>query len=321
MAMFKKVFSATAVIALTGAPFLVLWQRQNLYDAWRLHNYQAPAAIVKLADDTTMNTYGRKVFYVESPQLQALETFRTNCTTGEQTIVLGCYKSHDGIFVYDVNDSRLSGVQEVTSAHEMLHAAYDRLSSKEKDRINALTDAAYASLKDDRIKKNIDAYRSKDTAIVPNELHSILGTEVKDLPKELEDYYKRYFTDRSKIVAYSVQYESEFTNRENAITAYDAQLQGMKTTIDTYNASLEAQGKAIDSEANRLQALLATKDVSGYNSGIPAYQQMIHKYNQDLATLKTTITSYNNTVEKRNAIVGEERSLYKALDTRTPATR
>ena len=321
MSFLKKIISTLLILGLVSAPFIVLWQRQNIYDTWRLHNYQPPIAVVNLANNTTMNSYARKVFYVEQPQLQSLETFRSNCTTSEQTIVLGCYKTKIGIYVYDVADPRLAGVQEVTAAHEMLHAAYDRLSSAEKSRINTLTQQAYATITDERIKKNVEAYREKDPGIVPNELHSILGTEVNSLPEPLESYYKQYFTNRSKIVGYSAQYESEFTNREAAVSKYDEQLKTMKTTIENLNSSLDLQGKEIDKENNRLQSLRAQNEVATYNAAIPGYQQMVKRYNQDLATLKTTITSYNTIVEKRNAIVGEEKSLFESLDTRLPASR
>ena len=321
MSVAKKVVSYTVLSFFIAAPFLALWQRQNLYDTWRLHNYIAPNSIVKLADVTTMNPLGRKIFYVERPELQDKETFRTNCTTSEQTIVLGCYKLGSGIFVYNVADTRLDGVQEVTAAHEMLHAAYERLSSKEKDHIDTLTAAAFAKLTDDRIKKNVEAYRAKDPSVVPNELHSILGTEVMNLSLELETYYKRYFTNRQAIVTFSEQYEAEFSNRETAIKDYDQKLSSAKTTIDKLNSSLDAQGKAIDNEANRLQGLLSARDIASYNAGIPNYKQMIRNYNADLAKLKSTIVVYNSDVEKRNAIVGEEQSLFNELDTRVPATR
>ena len=53
--------------------------------------------------------------------------------------MLGCYHSNqDGIFLYNVQDARLAGVQQVTAAHEMLHAAYDRLSTKDKNYVDGL---------------------------------------------------------------------------------------------------------------------------------------------------------------------------------------
>ena len=178
-----------------------------------------------------MNEYGKKLFYVQRPLLQNLDEFRNNCSTSEQTIVLGCYKTNVGIYIYGIEDSRLQGVKQVTAAHEMLHAAYDRLSQSEKNKVNQLTLSAFNQLTDERVKKNIESYRTRDASVVPNELHSILATEVDSLPPELEQYYKKYFIDRHKIVAFSNQYEGEFTRRESAIDAYDKQLEDTKSSI------------------------------------------------------------------------------------------
>ena len=35
-------------------------------------------------------------------------------------------------YIYNVNDERLNGLKEVTAAHEMLHAAYERLPESDK---------------------------------------------------------------------------------------------------------------------------------------------------------------------------------------------
>ena len=48
-----------------------------------------------------------------------------------------------------------------------------------------------------------------------NELHSILGTEFANLGDELEEYYRRYFTDRSEVVKLHAQYQEKFESREN----------------------------------------------------------------------------------------------------------
>lgn len=317
----SKVVSVILSGVFVLAPLFVYLERQNLYDWWRLRNYDVPAEVASLAVDTTMDPLARKIFYVAHPKLEERAAFQASCTTFEKTIVLGCYRSGIGIFVYDVNDVRLSGVLQVTSAHEMLHAAYERLSTKERQRIDKLTAAALDTLTDERVKKNIEAYRSRDPSVVPNELHSILGTEVRSLSPELETYYKKYFSSRSKIVDYSDQYEAEFTKREDAVAAYDVQLKDLKTTIAALNASLESQGVALQDDEKHLQSLLDAHKVNEYNAGIPAYQRLVAAYNSDVKTLKAAITTYNDIVDKRNNIVTEEQELINAIDSSVPATK
>src|SRR5688572_22638764 len=102
-------------------------QRFDIYDWARLRNYDPPAKIVKLADDTNMTDTGRRLFYVNYPEVNDRNTFSEHCDFGEESIVLGCYVSGQGIFLFSVDDPRLKGIVQVTAAHEMLHAAYERL--------------------------------------------------------------------------------------------------------------------------------------------------------------------------------------------------
>lgn len=260
----------------------------------------------------------RRLFYAYHPSLENRATFNTHCPLTEKTIVLGCYVKNTGIYLYDVSDERLHGVVEVTAAHETLHAAYDRLSGKDRSHVEAMIDAAYATVTDERIKKTIEAYRANG-ADVTNELHSILGTEVRNLPADLEQYYKRYFMDRLAVVNYSEQYEKAFTDRQDEIARDDAQLKTMKAQIESLTASLKQEAKKIDAEYVALQQLKSSGQIEKYNAGVPVYNRAVSTYNADAKQAETLISQYNALVERRNAIALEENQLQKALDSR-PAT-
>jgi len=318
---FRRFLSGVITLVILLAPFTLLWQRQNITDWWTLRSYTPPQQIAQLATDTTMNDLGKKIFYVEHPALQAKADFQQSCTLTEKTIVLGCYKSASGIFVYDVNDPRLDGVQQVTAAHEMLHAAYDRLSSTEKKRIDTLTEQAYAQLKDQRIKDNVEAYRSQDATVVPNELHSILGTEVAKLPAELEAHYALYFTNRQKIVTYSVQYETEFSKRSQQVATYDKLLESLRSQYDKLKTSIDSQEQAIRTIDAQLDAYKAQNDFENYNAAIPGRNRLVSKYKADIVAVNSLADQYKNILDKRNAIAVEEQQLLQALDSRVSNTR
>jgi hypothetical protein len=129
-------------------------KNQAIYDWLHLRNYQPSAAIAQLATDTTMNSATERLFYVYHPELQTKEVFNQSCSGSEQTIVLGCYVSRQGIYLYNVTDERLKGVIQVTAAHETLHAAYERLSGSERKKVDAMTANAYAQVTDERVKGN-----------------------------------------------------------------------------------------------------------------------------------------------------------------------
>lgn len=290
-------------------------QRYTIYDYARTYNYEPPARIAAIADTTTMNDATTRMFYAYHPSLEGKDTFAQHCTVTEKTNVLGCYVSSRGIYLYDITDQRLTGVEEVTAAHEVLHAAYERLSSSKRDQINALLMTTYRSITDDRIRETIASYEESGADIL-NELHSILATEIVDLPEELEDYYADYFDDRGAIVRIYQTYQSEFTQRRDRVEAADVQLEQMKSRIDSLNSSIDNQAKVINQEYTNLISLRDEGRIADYNNGVAAYNQHVSSYNTDVKTVQQLIEEYNRLVEQRNAIAIEEYELSKAIDSR-----
>jgi hypothetical protein len=311
-------FSAFIVIAL-WIVFLgwAVLNHQKVYDWWHLRGYTPPTAIKNLAAQDTMNDYAKRIFYVNEPIIEAKSAFSEKCPAdgGEKTIVLGCYHSDQaGIFILNVDDPRLDGVEEVTAAHEMLHAAYDRLSKSERGHVDAMLQDFYDNgLTDERIKSTINSYKTTEPDDLVNEMHSIFGTEVANLPAPLEAYYKKYFTDRQQIAAFAAKYQSEFTSRKAQVAQYDAQLAGMKTQINNLEADLNAKQAQIDAEQSRLNSLRSSGDIDGYNAGVPGYNYLIDQYNAEVAQVKDLINQYNSLVETRNAVALEEGQLVKEL--------
>jgi len=295
-----------ALVAVSGG---LLLERQTVLDWWRLRDYAAPTNVVQLAEDDTMTAKAQHLFYVNHPDISTGSNFTTHCPSGgEKTVILGCYVGNDaGIYVYAVSDARLNGVQQVTAAHEMLHAAYRRLSGSERTRVDALLMDYYQhGLSDQRIKDTLDAYKVSEPNDVINEMHSIFGTEVAQLPAGLEQYYKQYFTDRQKVAAYTASYQDEFTSRQTAVAAYDTQLKSLKQQIDADEASLAEQRTELDAERSQLRN-------SSDNDQIAAYNKKVTSYNSLLANTKNLISQYNDIVDRRNAIALEEQQLQQAL--------
>jgi hypothetical protein len=308
----KRLLSWVFLAIVVAGGIFGFTHKWDIYDYVKLQGYTPPPQIVQLATDTTIDSYSRHLFYVYHPTLEDKASFSKDCAVREATIVLGCYIAGRGIYLSNIDDPRLAGVVQVTAAHETLHAAYDRLSKGERARVNKMVEQAYDKLDDQRIRANIDQYK-KDGADVDNELHSILGTEVKNLPPELEAYYKKYFDDRLKIVGYSENYEAAFTERKNLVAEYDKELDSLKSQIDNLQASLAAQDAAISQEKARLDSLRAQNKIDEYNQGVDTYNAMIRKYNADVATARSLIDQYNSLVKKRNDIALEENELFNVI--------
>jgi hypothetical protein len=324
MRIWKKLLSGLVLLGLLAFPFLIYFNAQALADWWQLRGYKPPAAVAVLAAQDAMTPYSRHIFYVNQPNIEADSgQFRKDCSETEKTIVLGCYHSNQaGIFVYNIQDSRLAGVPQVTSAHEMLHAAYDRLSRKDKNYVNGLlTDFFNTQLKDQRVIDTVKLYRQTEPNDVVNEMHSIFGTEVASLPAPLEQYYKKYFTDRSAITKNAAAYEGEFTSREAQIKADDSRLSQMKQQINSEEQSLQVQLIQINKDRARLDSLRASGQFAEYNAGVTSFNRDVNAYNYGVIKLKSDIASYNQLVDTRNAVAAELASLNQAIDTReTPQT-
>jgi hypothetical protein len=320
----KQAVLSLLTLVMLAAPFLIYFKAQALTDWWQLHNYAAPANVSALAAQDTMTKYAAHIFYVNHPDIESnANQFRSDCNESEQTIILGCYHGdQDGIFIYDVTDPRLSGVEQVTAAHEMLHAGYDRLSSKDKTYVDGLLQDFYNhGLHDQRVIDTINSYRQTEPNDLVNEMHSVFGTEVPNLPAALESYYSRYFTNRQAVAAFAGTYQGEFTSRSDEIKADDAQLSQMKVQINQEESALDSQLAQINSDRAKLDSLRSSGRTEEYNAGVASFNSEVNSYNAGVQKLKADIAAYNQLVEERNSIAKELASLSQALDTRlTPQT-
>lgn len=311
----RKLFGIAASIAVVVLGILTWFNRYNILDWWNLRNYNPPAVVEQLAQQDTMDTLATHIFYAQHPQIDDRQQLSSNCQTGELTIVLGCYVSGKGIFLFSVNDPRLNGVEQVTAAHEMLHAAYDRMSSTERQQVDNLTAQAFAQVTDQRIRSTVEQYRKRDSSVVPNELHSILGTEVRNLPPALEQHYQKYFTHRATIVGYSEQYQREFTSRQAQVTADDQKLTSLKSQIDANQAELDTQLGSLNTQRQQLLGM-SRSDQSLYNAQVNSFNNSVNAYNSLVVATKSLIQQYNDLVNQRNALAVEVNSLNKEIDSR-----
>ena len=311
----KLLGSVLLLVAVFTAAGLVWTNRYNLYDWSRLQSYNAPPEIAALATDSGMDSYGRRLFYVNEPKLSDRSTFNSECKSTEQTIVLGCYTGTN-IYVFKVDDPKLQGVEEVTAAHEMLHAAYQRLSAKEKERINKLLNEAYKRINDPRLTEVMASYQKTEPGEQDNELHSILGTEYANLGPDLETYYKKYFADRSKVVALASAYKKVFQDIESKVEQYDAELSLRKSEIARRENDLSTLEQSLASQKKQMDQLLASGQTRSYNAQVPTYNARVNEYNADVAEVKTLIDEYNALVETRNSLALQQQGLAQSLDSR-----
>lgn len=287
---------------------------QQWVDFWRYRFYSPPAEVVAIADKVEMTDEARYIFYVSDPAVETADDFNSHCSglEGEQTAVLGCYRLQK-IFLYDVTDPRLYGIKEVTAAHEMLHAVYERLPLDEKLQVNKLIQEELPKIQDEHVKELAELYGKDGLDVLWNEMHSVLGSEFRSLSPELEQHYAKYFKDRSKVVTLSESYQSVFKASKARLSDYDRQLNDIKVAIDADYAEIDSRINTINAESSRLNNLRAT-DPEAYNLAVPSYNALVQGYNALVVETRGLIDRYNALVEARNSEAATQNSLYNSLN-------
>ncbi|MBH0131467.1 hypothetical protein I6E56_13990 [Salinibacterium sp. NK8237] len=241
-------------LAVIGGGVWALTNQQRISDQFAVWDFEPSASVQAYVASAGMSEEGEFLFYASQPTIQTNPLFNSTCSNVEENFgVLGCYfPSSKSIFLYDVTDERLAGIEEVVAAHEMLHAAWDRLSSAEQDRLTPLLEAEAETMKDDpEFATTLEFYAKTEPGERANELHSIVGTEFADLSPELEAHYAEYFTDRATVVALHEKSNAVFTEQLEASAKLVDQLDTLRESIDdayaSYNSGYDALNEDIDS--------------------------------------------------------------------------
>jgi hypothetical protein len=310
--------SIVVCVALVAFSFFIFYNRQYIIDQFVVWQFQSTSEIDALVDRSGVNDYGKFLYHASRPVLDATQEFNNECDRIENTTsILGCYSNYR-IYIYNVTDERLNGVREVTATHETLHAAYQRLGSDEKNKVNLLLEAEYKKLENDKsFSDRMDFYARTEPGERGNELHSVIGTEVSNIDSELEVYYKRYFDDRQKVVALNAKYNSVFMDLKNHADSLALQMDELSKTISESTAKYNSDVIVLNNDI----ILFNTKASGGgfvsqfqFNS---ARDVLISRTaNLDTYKLKidNDINTYNTVLGEYNSIASESKKLYDSID-------
>ncbi len=305
------------LIAVVITGWLVL-NRQLVVDQLSTWQYQPSSAVASIATRADMSDNGRFIFYASQPAIEDSQTFNQDCTRKEQsTAILGCYDGRR-IYVYNVTNAQLDGIKEVTAAHEMLHAVYQRMSATEKTQVNALVEAEYIKLKDDtNFAERMAIYARTEPGERDNELHSVIGTEVATISPALEAHYKKYFTNRQAVIALHAKYESVFTDLEAQNTALMAQLTALgdeiKNSSTSYNSGVAQLNQDIAS-FNQRAADNGFASRYAFDSARASLVSRAADLNTQRDTINSDVVQYNALRDKQSQIAVQSDSLNRSID-------
>lgn len=304
-------------LGLLLAAIFILFNRQYLVDQVVVWQFTPTAEVAAVSDAAHLSEHGEFLFYASRPALLERDAFNEACRSSatEHTAVLGCY-TLNRIYLFDIDNERLAGIKEVTAAHEMLHAAYQRLSTSERDRINALIEKQSFGADEARITELLSEYAKSEPGERLNELHSILGTEVRDLDPELEAYYAQFFVDRAKVVALSEQYQTVFAELKLRQESLSVELNGLADAIEREGAAYKRnlQVLSIDVESFNAQARSGQMTRAEYDSQRAALESRQASLKRQYDTIQALIAQYEAKRDELASINTEANALNRSIN-------
>jgi DNA repair exonuclease SbcCD ATPase subunit len=294
------------------------------YDYIKSSTFTPSSEMSSIIEKLNLTARGERILRAVKPNQDSRDIFNEKCNSHKTEVyVLGCYLAGDDtIHLYAINQKELAGINESTTAHELLHAVYHRLPFWEKTNINDELKMAYDQINDEDLKSAMSLYNDAEFY---DELHSRLGTEIKSLPENLEKYYAKIFKDRSSVVKFYNDYSGTFKKLSDDLKATENKLSELKTKIDSEEARLKQAAKDLNSKiddynkrvseqkydsiaAARTEGQNLQAEADNLNKEYDALSSSISEYNE-------LVSEYNNSVIRTNQIFDSINSNSKTLET------
>jgi len=265
-----------------------------------------------------MTDMGKYYFYSSKPELEDSSDFNKNCQRREaNSPILGCYSGQQ-IYIYNVTNATLKGMEEVTAAHETLHAIYDRLSQSEKDQLKTEIDSAYQRVKTPELVERMKYYAKAEPGEETNELYAILGTEFDNLGPVLEGHYDRYFANRQKIVAYNSKTQAVFARLTNQAKSTADQINALADTINSeteaYNrrtAELSARIASFNSRARQTNGFATQAE---FDTARNTLLVQVDEVNAIRESIEAKVAHYKRLRSQLQDIAAQSDALNKSID-------
>lgn len=314
---YKKFFSLVFIALLTIVGLWAYSNKWDLYDRWVSRSYEASVDSTEVLDQLNLTSRGELVYKASLTRVDGKDDFRKECPTDkyEGANVLGCYSGRK-IYVLKVDEPKLAGVEEVTAAHELLHAKFERMSSKQKKELAGLLEELSIRVSDKEVVDLITNYKKElgTGQGLDNEMFAVYGTQLTDVGAELEKVYSDYFKDRASIVAKYQSYSAEFKKINDQVASYDTRLAELKVQSDKLNSELTTLNSELNQDKTTLDNLRSSGDNEEYYQAALAYNEQVNTYNQKVKELRDVVEEYNQLVEARNNLALSAKSLADKLN-------
>lgn len=311
----KKIVRSVVGVLLVIAVMMLVLNRQWLNDFTRGLSYQPVGEMGRIMQDLELTDRGEFLFKASRPVLSSRDEFNANCRTvmDEEMAVLGCY-TNDDIYVYNIDAEELDGIRELTTAHELLHAVWARMSEAEKlELVRSLTQVFDSH--QDVLDSELDTY---DTSQKQEELFVRAGTEIADLPAELEKVYGEIFANQDAIAGFYNKYIGVFKAMEAEMDELSRQMEGIQGEIDRLTGEYERRIDLLDGEIVSFNTCAETAECFSSEAEFYARRAVLVGEQEELEGMYNQINGlvdqYNGLVEKYNADVTRTEKLNRVMN-------
>jgi hypothetical protein len=303
------------LLVAAGAWGVVSFQR--LVDQYTVWTFTPSAAVESIAHGSRMTEEGRFLFLASRPAVEPAELFDTSCASEQEgSGILGCYlPTGRTIHLFDVTDDRLAGLEDVVGAHEMLHAAWDRMNTLDRQLLIPDLEAAASVLAGNADFASRMAYYAKaEPGERDNELHSIIGTEVASIAPALQAHYAQYFTDRGAVVALHEKSDAVFTDLQARSAALSTSMTALKADIDAEYAAYSTGYEGLNADVLAFNARTDWTSNAEIGRATRALESRRATLDAQYAEVVAKHSEYNADHTALTALTDQTNELYKGLN-------
>lgn len=296
----EKFWTIFAIVAVVGASWAV--QQQSVRDFWGGLGYEPSSQMAEIQESLELTGTGERIFKAVKPVLETSDNFNEHCQSNDAEVaLLGCYTSGQ-IYVYEIRNDELRLANNVTTAHELLHAVWQRMGENEKAEVTRLLE---------EVKRDNEVWLDEELAAYDElekleEIYTRAGTKLKNLPDELEKHYGKYFKDRQKIVGYYEAYQAPFERLQGELGSLETEIkvesEAIKQKRDEYEwkaNNLDSRIEKFNSCAKTANCFVSEAEFNRQRSGLLGEQSELEELRDDI---NMRIDANNVRIEKYNEL-------------------
>ena len=316
----KNLFFDAIVLVVAGILIYFFAPNPLLFASDFVRNWMTstPAPIETLVANLRLTSKGKFVFGAVDPQLESKDVFNSACPSAEEgASSLGCYDSNlQKVHILYVESEELAGEIEATAAHELLHAAWERLSNYDRSRLEPLLLSVYNS--DEYHEQLAESTKDYAPEAFLTELHSQIAERIKDLPPELERHYAKYFEDQDLIVSYFEKYSNVFKDLIAKVKTLLAEIEAERTAVEKQASDYEAWLSDYNARVDKFNNCARDPECSLVNFETKRDELIAEGYKLDAAyaTYEAALNTLNAKIDDYNNNFDHLKSLDRALDSR-----